>query len=223
MRFIVRIVAVLALLSLLPRSGSAQQAQTEVATAQINITALGISFIGTAVSHRTLGTNPLVSTWSFKGMINNHPADMSGKAEERWTSDGEAVVTLTEILSWNTSLPRPITKVYVVHQVSAGLVYVNNIPFAINGWLLFPGKSNQPDTSGATNAPGFNNRPYIITMAGQGIQPVATLPNTSGVESLLFNPYLFTLALVGGGVLLILISRLLRDRKEPARTPSEEA
>jgi hypothetical protein len=222
MRFIVRIVAALALLTLLPGSGSAQQVQTEVATAQINITALNISFIGTAVSHRTLGTNPLVSTWSFKGMINNHPADMSGKAEERWTSDGEAVVTLTEILTWNTTLPRPITKVYVVRQVSEGLVYVNNIPFAINGWLLFPGKASQPDPSRPADAPGFNNRPYIITMAGQGIQPVKSLPNTTGVEALLFNPYLLTLGLFGGGFLLILLSRLLRDPKGPAKPPAEE-
>jgi uncharacterized Zn-binding protein involved in type VI secretion len=188
---------------LLPTIAAAQQVARETVTIQINgRTPAGTSVIGVVVARRSCGAT-VESEVTFNGMINGLPAAFSGKVIEHWLGDGkEEVEVISTDLAGLVVAKLPVRKILVA-QAGANLVTVEGLPVAIDGVL-------EPPCGGRTS--------YTATNAGQGVRTILTLPNTAsntdveGPQYELFQPLMVAGLLVGAGILLILASRLLRER-----------
>jgi hypothetical protein len=199
-------------IALIPTIAAAQEVARETVTIQINgRTPAGTSVIGVVVAKRSCGAT-VESEVTFNGMVNGLPAAFTGKVIERWLGDGkEEVEVISTDLAGLVVDKLPVRKILVA-QTSANLIMVDGLPVAIDGKL-------EPPCSGRTA--------YTATNAGQGVRPILRLPNTGSstdVESPrpgAFQPFLLVGLLVGAGSLLILVSRLLRDRLD-APAPWED-
>jgi hypothetical protein len=196
---------------LLPTLAAAQQVAKETVTIQINgRTPAGTSVIGVVVAKRSCGAT-VESEVTFNGMVNGLPAAFSGRVIERWLGDGkEEVEVISTDLAGLVVGKLPVRKILVA-QTGANLITVEGLPVAIDGTL-------EPPCSGRTA--------YTATNAGQGAQIILQLPNTAsnsdiaGLRRWLAQPFTIAGMLVGAGSLLLLASRLLRDRPD-ARASQE--
>lgn len=191
--------------ALLPTIAAAQQPSTETVTVQVRGTLpTGTIVIGTVVVQRTCGS-PVTSQFTFNGMVNGHQAQFTGTMHENWLGNGKEEV---EVLS--TSVPglvlgeSPLRKV-VLAQTGANTIAVDGIPVAIDGTLVQP-------CGGRTS--------YTVTNIGQGSRTIQQLPNTASNQVLdrapwLMQPYVIPGLFIAAGVLLLLASRLFRDRRQP--------
>jgi hypothetical protein len=190
--------------SLLPTLAAAQQTARETVTIQINgRTPAGTSIIGVVVAKRTCGAI-VESDVTFNGMVNGHPATFSGRVIERWLGDGqEEIEVLSTDLAGLVVGKLPVRKILIA-QTGANLITVEGLPVAIDGTL-------EPPCSGRTA--------YTATNAGQGTRAILSLPNTTsnidteGLWHWLLQPFAVAGLLIAVGGLLILASRLLRDRR----------
>jgi hypothetical protein len=188
---------------LLPALATAQPIAGETVTIQINgRTPAGTSVIGVVVAKRSCGET-VESDVTFNGMVNGHPATFSGRVIERWLGDGrEEVEVLSTDLAGLVVGKLPVRTILVA-QTGANLITVEGLPVAIDGKL-------EPPCSGRTA--------YTATNAGQGTRAIRSLPNTAsnvdieGLRNWLLQPFAIAGLLAALGGLLILISRLLRDR-----------
>ena len=180
--------------ALLPLGAAAAQASTETISIQVNTTTPGgVSVIGTVVARRTLGG--IVDTrLTFNGMIDGAPASLAAEATERWSSDGQAMIEITNISNWEASIPQPSVITLNVSQSGPGLVAINGVPVAMDGLLAAPG-------SGRTT--------YTVTAPGQGTAQIVALPNT-GMGFSPIDPLLIVGLLITPGLALVLLSSLLR-------------
>jgi hypothetical protein len=140
---------------------------------------------------------------TFNGMVNGHPATFSGRVIERWLGNGrEEIEVLSTDLSGLVVGKLPVRKILIA-QTGANLITVEGLPVAIDGTL-------EPPSSGRTD--------YTATNAGQGTRAILSLPNTAsnidieGLRHWLLQPFVIAGLLIAVGGLLILASRLLRDR-----------
>jgi len=196
---------VLSIIAVLPTIAAAQQVTRETVTVQIDgRTPAGTSVIGVVVAKRSCGAI-VESDVTFSGMVNGLPAAFSGRVIERWLGDGkEEVEVISTDLTGLVVGKLPVRKILVV-QTGPNLITVDGLPVAIDGKL-------EPPCSG--------RMAYTATNAGQGTQTILRLPNTAsdtdieGLRHWLFQPFVSAGLLIGLGSLLILASRLVRDRPE---------
>lgn len=190
---------------LLPTTAAAQQASTETVTVQVNgQTPSGTAVIGTIVLQRTCGSST-TSNVTFNGMVNGRPAAFTGTVRENWLGNGKEEL---EVLSTDLKglvLGRSPLRNILLAQTGANTITIDGLPAAIDGTLEQP-------CSGRTS--------YTVTNIGQGARAIRELPNTSSragledVQQVLLQPYAIAGLFVGAGAVLILASRLLRDRTQ---------
>jgi hypothetical protein len=195
------IVLGMVLVALLPAIAAAQQS-TETVTVQVSgQTPLGTAVIGTIVLQRTCGSST-TSNVTFNGMVNGHPARFTGTVRENWLGNGkEEVEVLSTDLKGLVLGASPLRKILLV-QTGANTIAVDGIPVAIDGTLVQP-------CGGRTS--------YTVTNVGQGARTIQQLPNTASTQIVdhaqwLMQPYVLSGLFIGAGALLLLVSRLLRDR-----------
>jgi hypothetical protein len=164
----------------------------------------GTSIVGTVVGKRQC-SDPVRTELSFNGMINGSPASATASATERWSDDSNAVIDVTSIDSWSGPLGRPNPITLHVSQTSPGIVTVNGVPVAINGQL------KAACTSDTGSGDGGASLAYVFTNPGQGSGQVVLLPNT-GEGPMLFNPLVIVAMLITPGIILVMLSSLLRRR-----------
>jgi hypothetical protein len=170
----------------------AQAASTETVTIQLDSTTpMGTHLIGALVIKRTVGTGQ--AALSFDGTINGLPASATANATETWPSGDRGEITVTEITSWNASVPRPNAMKVELAQVGPGVVTINGIPMA---------------ASGAIRPPGSGSATYTVTNPGQGTDPLSLLPKT-GDGGVLADPLLVVGFLVAIGPALVVLGTLL--------------
>ncbi len=199
-KFRIIVAMLLTALALLPALTMAQR-QRETLTIQLDFkTPAGTPVTGTFVAHRTLGAT-VTADWTFNGLVQGRPVSASGTAVDRWHGDGKEEIEITSFTSWQMGVPQPPPMTISLAQVSDGVLTVQGLPLAVNGKLLPPGSGNQV---------------FMATNAGQGSQPVTSLPNTAG------SPHVTSL-IVGGAVvsaaaiLCLALGRLLQAQRRLGR------
>lgn len=173
-------------------AAQASDPATETVTIQLDgTTPTGMQIIGALVVKRTPGTGK--ADLKFNGTINGQPASATATATETWSGNGTAVIKVTEITSWNSSMPKPALMNIELVQVSAGLLTLNGIPMAASGSLL---------------PPGSGNASYVVGNAGEGVDTLVFLPNT-GQGGVLAGPLLIAGFLVTICPMLVAFGALL--------------
>lgn len=198
MNLLARTVCLLALLGILsvgfaPR-GAAARAGMETVTILLDFTTPnGVQVTGTIVAKRQMGTATLTEA-TFNGMVNGQPASATATGGEKWSGNTVAEFDLTSFTQWNVGLARPGPMKIVVSQAAPGLVTINGIPMAIDGNLA---------------APGMGRTSYKVTNPGQSTGEIVFLPRT-GDGAVLASPLMIVALMIGPGILLVLLSGLLR-------------
>ena len=173
---------------------AAAGAGTETVTIQLDFTTPnGVQVTGTIVAERQMGTATLTEA-TFNGMVNGQPASATATGGEKWSGNTVAEFDLTSFTQWNVGLDRPGPMKIVVAQAAPGLVTINGIPMAIDGNLA---------------APGMGRTSYKVTNPGQSTGEIVFLPKT-GDGSVLASPLLIVTLMIGPGIVLVLLSGLLR-------------
>jgi hypothetical protein len=176
-------------------SQAQQQKRTEIVTVQLSgRTPLGTGVIGTVVVNRTCDS-VVTSDVVFNGTVNGLPARFTGKVIERWLGPGREEIEVLSTTLNGLVLNLPPIRTFNLTQTSPNLIFLDGLPIAINGNL-------EPPCSGRLS--------YIVTNVGQATAPITSLPNTANLPGWLFHPFSITLGLIGGGMLLLGMGRLLK-------------
>lgn len=197
-------------LSLAPIGVQAQQATgSETVTVQVDVrTPAGTQITGTIVAQRTCSDNNTTLTdLTFNGMVNGQPASASANGTETWSGNSTAEFNLGTVTAWSIPLTRPTALKLNIAQTGPGLISVNGVPVAIDGDLMAP-------CGGKTH--------YTVTNAGQNTGQIVLLPNT-GAGPIWANPLFIVALMVVPGILMILLSSLVRKVGERRGTASNSA
>ena len=203
-----RLISVLALSTFLvaaaPLSVGAQ-AQTETVTILVDFTTpAGTQITGTVVGVRQCSDSTLTDL-TFSGMVNGQLANASASVVEHWAGNSSARFDRIEIREWRVGLERPGATELLLVQTAPGLLSVNGVPVAVDGELVAP-------CGGRTS--------YTLTNPGRGTQDIVLLPATGG-GSLLSDPLVIVMLMVSPGIVLVLLSGLVRKLGERREANSD--
>lgn len=192
MRHLMTTVFILLLLSglgLTPTHVAAQQT-TETMTIQVDARYDDQTLVATYIVTRSLDGSGQIS-WTMTGMYDGVFVKARGTAVERWAADGSVQIELLTLEPRHSILliEQLPTRTISIGQQWSGLITIVGVPFAVQGTLRAPGQGSDPV--------------MIITNAGQGIVPIASLPNTAAPPEPAILPFvLAALVLIGIGLSL---------------------
>ncbi len=188
-----------------PGGAGAQAAKsnTETVTIQVDAaTPTGVHVTGTLVVTRALGTGQ--AGLKFNGTIEGKPASATANATEVWSGSGKSAINVTEITSWNASVPKPALMKIELSQAGPGVILFNGVPMATSADLV---------------APGSGNISYVVTNPGKGVDTITMLPRTGeGVTQ--SDPLMIAGFLVIIGPLMVLLGIALSKIAGVARRNS---